>query len=359
MIKKSCQIWNNYWFSSSTAYQYGLFRLLLVGAIFGLRLDTWNFGSLASVAGISHSLTSPALLLKIFSIPTPLSATWAHYLIWSLRPLALMAFFGVATRFSLLALASVNLLITSVLNSFGFIDHATTIPSLALFALAFAPGVDACSVDLLWKSFRRRAAIGTEFFFGAAAPIWLPRLLLHLFALAYLGSGVSKVYFGGWHWIDGNTLWQYVQDPPQSWYFLAAPPTHHAALWKDGYGLESFLYSTGIPTPLAKVIFSHRTVLALASTATLLWELGFPVAVLLPRAKNAFLLFGVAFHLSNMAAFRLYSFYSYLACYTLFVNWKFLYFRLRDITSRIKTPDSCFLHTVPTQIPVSSRALPD
>lgn len=243
---------------------------------------------------------------------------------WALRILIVTAAIGLATRFSLIALAIVNLYLNSLINSFGFIDHATTVPSLALLILALAPGVAQLSVDAVILHIRKNGWTFPKTFkpLAGSFPVWPAHLILVIMALAYFTSGYSKIRFGSLAWMDGRTLATYLGDPQPDDYFVAQPNLDAGAKWRDGIGLGSFVYSTGNPTWLARAMAQSIPVTALFSIGTVLFEISFPLVLVFRRLLPIYLVLGVLFHVGIMFTLSLYSFYSYIACYLLFVDWK-------------------------------------
>ena len=324
MINSLLKRWDKYWFTSTNRYQYGLFRILLVGGLFLVAWDAWNFYGLEGITRAPVEFTQPVFLAQVFHFPISIPPEWLSPLRWILRILVFTSFIGLGTRPSLIALAGLNLYLNTLLNSFGFIDHATTLPSLVLVVLAFAPGVDQLSVDSLITYVRKKGLVRPPklSLFEGSFPIWPANLILVIMAFAYFTSGFSKVRFGTVAWMDGQTLAAYLSEPHPVDYFSAALNAPDSAKWKDGAGLVSFIYSTGQPTPLAKSLAQIPLAMLLLSSFSVLWEITFPIVLVFRRLLPLYLLGGIAFHVGIMATLSLYSFYSYILCYLLFVDWK-------------------------------------
>ncbi len=221
-------------------------------------------------------------------------------------------------------MATLNLYLNSLINSFGFIDHATTLPSLTLLVLALAPGVAQFSLDALIAHIRQNGWTFPKAFkpLAGSFPVWPAHLILVIMALAYFSSGYSKIRFGSLTWMDGRTLATYLGDPRPADYFVAQPNLDAQARWRDGVGLGSFVYSTGNPTRLARALSTSMPAMALLSIFTVLFEITFPLVLIFRRLLPIYLIMGVFFHVGIMLTLSLYSFYSYLVCYLLFVDWK-------------------------------------
>ncbi len=316
--------WDQFWFSSSDRYQYGLFRILLVIGLFVVAWDEWQFGNLSALSSAPVEFTAPTFLVQLLHLSIPLSPELVTPLRWLLRILILTSALGLATRFSLIALATLNLYLNSLINSFGFIDHATTLPSLTLLVLALAPGVAQFSLDALIAHIRQNGWTFPKAFkpLAGSFPVWPAHLILVIMALAYFSSGYSKIRFGSLTWMDGRTLATYLGDPRPADYFVAQPNLDAQARWRDGVGLGSFVYSTGNPTRLARALSTSMPAMALLSIFTVLFEITFPLVLIFRRLLPIYLIMGVFFHVGIMLTLSLYSFYSYLVCYLLFVDWK-------------------------------------
>jgi hypothetical protein len=145
-----------------------------------------------------------------------------------------------------------------------------------------------------------------------------------LLALAYGSSGYAKLRQSGLRWADGQTLESYLSDPSPDPYYLADPHPSPGDTFRDGVGIESFLYSTGDPTATARDLARFPFLVALLSAAAMLWELTFPVVLFVRKALPWYLLGGVAFHATVWFTLGLRSFASYLLVYVVFVDWQAL-----------------------------------
>ncbi len=103
---------------------------------------------------------------------------------------------------------------------------------------------------------------------GTPVPRWGTQLMLVLIVLLFFSAGVSKLRYSGLAWADGQTLSFYLDGgtglripDPESDGYLAPNSTwrkgfsqfvtseHPTDLWKDGVGLEGYLYRAR-PEPL-------------------------------------------------------------------------------------------------------------
>ena len=270
-------------------------------------------GRLDALSGAPEHLAQPVLLLRLLPLPVA-PPSWLGPII---VVLAILAAVGVATRASLVALAAMYLYAGSILNSYGFVSHDTTLPMIVLLVLAFSPGVTTCSLSAYR---RRRSARGSWTGLGAKVPVWPARLILVVLTLIYFSSGYAKLRETGIEWGDGKTLQTYATDPQPAPYFLQDPDADREA-FRDLVGLESFLYSSGTPTSLLRTIAGNDLLMAAIATMSLLWELTFPIVIFVRRVLPWYLGVGLAFHTIVALSFGLYSFYSFPLCYLVLVDW--------------------------------------
>jgi uncharacterized membrane protein YphA (DoxX/SURF4 family) len=333
--------WNQLWFATTSRYHYGLFRILFVGGFFVLPAlinVVWpghhqisRVARLAALEGASEELAQPVLLLRL--LPLPVTPPW--WLGPLIIVLAVLATIGLATRVALVGLAAGYLYAGSILNSYGFIAHDTTLPMLVLLVLAFSPGIDDLSLDAYWRS--RAGPRSSErrwTGFGRRVPVWPAHLILVLLALVYFASGYAKVRESGIDWGDGETLQSYATDPQPAPYFLQDPEADRST-FRDGVGLESFLYSSGRPSWVLRAVAENDVVAGFMSTASLLWELTFPLVIVWRRLLPWYLGTGLVFHGAVTLGFGLYSFYSYPLCYLVFVDWTWVADHARMLAARV------------------------
>jgi len=308
--------WDRYWFATSTKYHYGLFRVIFVTGFFLVPVSGLRFANVPSLAddAIDRAFLQPTALLRILPLPVP-APGWLFPVVLVVTAMAAV---GLACRLSLVTLAALNLYLGSTLNSYGFVAHDTTLPTIFLLVLAFAPGVSACSLDALIAARRGRGRDWIRL--GAPLPVWPVRLLLVVMALVYFAAGYAKLRETGLEWANGKTLQSYITDPQPAPYLLADPDAG-ADAFRDGIGLESFLYSSGRPTSIARAIAGSDLLVELCAAVSLFWELTFPIVVFVRRALPWYLLVGLAFHVIVSISFGLHSFYAFALCYVVFLDW--------------------------------------
>lgn len=151
------------------------------------------------------------------------------------------------------------LALTTLRSSWGQLLHFENLMALFAIVLAFSPAADAWSLDA-----RRRASGAT------ARPVpsecyGHPLVVASWIVVAtYVIAGIAKLRYGGWGWIDGDTLRNHIAS---------------AAARLDLLG--------GTPAPLAEVAVRSGDLLVVASVLTMAVELGAPLALLDRRLRNA------------------------------------------------------------------------
>ncbi|MEK7467489.1 MAG: hypothetical protein AAB074_08770 [Planctomycetota bacterium] len=324
--------WTSFWFATTNRHSIGAFRIFLCA---------WFIGDFLDFLPALDVLLRRPLGLEVPSagyrwLPPIIPASWEpaetlavlRGFAWILAPLALL---GVGTRFSLLALALVNFALRSWHSSWVYVAHASILPSLALFVLAFAPGVKAWSVDALleaWRSRRRGEKFAwAERLAGRPAVVWPVHLILAAAALIYVSAGVAKLRWAGGDWLTGRTLQWYLQGTAgkkrlgdSTQFFVADREAPAEARFRDPWGIERIANST-MSTPTGRAVGSSRALCVALSWATLFLELGFALLFVLPRAGQYALLAGAALFHAGIGALMGIDFGGWAVLFLAAVDW--------------------------------------
>lgn len=209
---------------------------------------------------------------------------------------------GFGTRPALFALAVMGLFVRAVEGSRGVFDHESSLTTQVLIVLAFAPGTNAISLEHLIRWWR---AGRTDLLGYLTRPYrqWGVYLILGLLAITYTTSGLSKLRFSEFRWMDGETLGFYLRG-------LTASDTVYlvgggGSTWRDDFGLEMYTYgnynfgsySTQAMTSFVDWFAHNALLMALFSIATVLLELaGFLLFV--PRLRSVLLIGYICMHTS-------------------------------------------------------------
>jgi hypothetical protein len=287
--------WEAFWFRPVDAGTFGLWRigLLLIPALRRLAGPdaspplTQGFVDLPAVVAWlpAWALTGEAMnrALTVGSVATGLACL------------------GLLTRPSLVLLAVCNMYVAAFMNAKGLIVHQSDVYALVLVVLALCPGVDAYSVDRLVSRLWRKSAAPR----AATVPAWPAQLVLVLLVAGYFTAGLSKLRHGGLAWVDGKTLSFYLegmQAPPGAGaVYTADPAAGPGDRWKEGVGLETFVYLTqgskNETTALAHFIAASGPLCLLTSVISVAWELGFVLLLAFPRIRWAYFVVGCGFHM--------------------------------------------------------------
>ncbi len=214
--------------------------------------------------------------------------------------LVVLVVIGLATRPALLALALIGLFARAVEVSQGVFDHESSLTTQVLVVLAFAPGTNSISVEHLirWWHAGRKDLLG---YLTAPYRQWGVLLIIGLLAITYTTSGLSKLRFGGFGWLNGETLGFYLRGltSGETVYVIGGGP----ATWRDDFGLQAYAYGNFSfgnyhPAALAGIVdwMAHTPAVMIGiSVATVLLELcGF--LLFIPRLRSLLLIGYIGMH---------------------------------------------------------------
>lgn len=179
--------------------------------------------------------------------------------------MALAAAFAAGLRYRVVApLFALTLLFAlTYRNSWGMPFHTENLLVLHALILAVAPAADAWSVDA-----RGRAAPAHERY------QWPLRAMALVTVIAYVLAGVAKLRLGGWAWTEGDALREQIAVDNLRKHLLGAPMS-----------------------PVAAVFLEHTWPMHALALATMVIELGAPVALLDRRVALAWAAAAWGFHL--------------------------------------------------------------
>jgi hypothetical protein len=290
--------WRGFWFRDGSLTDLAVARVLVCAMALHLNAGGMRF---QHVAAVPAALWAPAGVVETLGLPQP-GAVQLAWLAGASRGALWAALLGFATPVAMLAAFLLQLLQEAYLNCFGKVTHGT-IPLLwAMLFLALGPSGRALSLDALLGGWRRRgwAAIVPEQDRVPAAR-WPLELIFIELAAFYFQAGWAKLHTSG-------------------------------AAWADGYTLQYHLLDKGVPLGMwvAESIGACRAL----STLVLVFELGFPLAIVLRRLRPLFLAGGVAFHLGTTHLMNV-SFWPVWLLYAVFVPWSRLAAGLRGSLARV------------------------
>jgi uncharacterized membrane protein YphA (DoxX/SURF4 family) len=259
-----------HWFAATPRKDLAIARIVVVGAQLAILTAPWILG----IEDADLTQTDPIfyqpryalrlLLAPFFWIDRPNAAflyvTWVFAIVCGVS-----ALLGLLTRVSLIGLAWASTLLVAHSYSYGEFHHTEALMMVALWALAFSRCGAVLSLDARIRRERGRAPVDTVHAFE----LWPLRLVQWMFALTYFGAGMEKLVNGGLGWFRGTTLaYNFALD--------ALHRNHPLGVW----------------------LAERADWLPPLAVASLLFELTFPLAVLVPGLAIWYVAFGISFHLS-------------------------------------------------------------
>jgi hypothetical protein len=256
----------------------------LIGA-FGLVYVVARAGHLASVTRLPASQWKPVGPAQILAVPLPAAAV--HVLIALAVASGIAFVLGYRFKLSGPLFAALLLWVTSYRNSWGMVFHTENLLALHLVVVGLAPAADALSLDTRRAALRKLAATAESTAAPAATGDGLApdpryggpiRLLTVLTVLTYVIAGITKLRNAGGGWVSGDVLRFYV----------AYDNVRKIELGDAHSPLGAALVRTGwLWRPLA--------------LASLVVELGAPLALLHARVARVWVLAAWLFHVGVLA----------------------------------------------------------
>lgn len=253
----------DWWFTSAPAQRLAALRILIGG--YALVYVVARLPEFAAVARYGKNHFHPVGVVRLLDAPLPPHVALAITVATALLLVAFVAGFTFRITGPLAALALLWTL--TYRNVWGQVFHTENLLVLHVIALALAPAADAWSIDA-----RRRASTG-EAPVAAAGYGWPIKLLAALTVATYVLAGIAKLRIAGVGWLDGELLRNQI-----------AVDNLRKALLGDPIA------------PLAHLVLDHPAQLVVFSVATIVIELGAPVALLGRRIGYAWALGAWGFH---------------------------------------------------------------
>ena len=299
VIRRGIAAWREFWFRPAPLLDLAGARVIVAAT--ALRFNAGGF-RFASAADAPPGLWKPIPLVGALGLgqPTLETLTW---LAWASQVALYAALFGILSPIAVGAAFVLQLWQEAYLQCFGKVTHGT-IPLLwAMAFLACAPCGRVLSVDAIWC--RARAAHAPTIPAGeSTAARWPLELCFVALATFYFQAGFAKLSTGGLGWADGYTLQYYLID-------RGVP----AGMW----------LATSVP--LCRAL----------SVLVLVFELTFPLAIVVRRLRPAYLLGGVLFHLGTHWLMHV-RFDALWILYLIFVPWTRIVGMILDVVRRARAP---------------------
>ncbi|MEW6268743.1 MAG: HTTM domain-containing protein [Thermodesulfobacteriota bacterium] len=278
------QRWRELWFPAAPLSDLAIARVVLVVIVLYLN-GNLRFSSVARAPAVAWE---PIALVELLGLGQP-SIEEMRSLQIATRALLLAGGVGLLTNVALLGAFVLQLVQEAFLNCFGKVTHSTVPLMHAMLFFALSPCGRVWSLDAalrrLWRGGHAEGA--------RAAPQrsrfarWPFELLFVELSFYYFNGGLSKLARSGFAWAEGSTL-------------------------------QYYLLERGFPTGLW--VAASPALCSALSWGALLFELVFPIAIVVRRLRLPFLAVGLLFHVGNHVLLDL-SFWPVPAIYLLVVPW--------------------------------------
>ncbi len=248
---------STWWFAPAPAERLAAVRILV--GVYAFAYVALRLPELAAVAQLPSGNFAPVGIARLLGGPLP---AWLAIAFAGATLVALAAFvLGVAWRVAAPAAAVLLLWTLGYHNSWGMVFHTENLLVLHVIALACTPAADAYAIG------------GRRVEPAAAGYGWGLKLLATLTVATYVLAGIAKLRLAGLGWGGGDFLRNQI----------AVDNLRKALL--------------GDPTaPLATPLLDHPAWFAVVSIATLVLELGAPIALLGGRFARGWALGAWGFH---------------------------------------------------------------
>ena len=286
MLNRALSAWDKFWFGPQQLLNLACMRVVVTVTMLHLYfLRSWNLEYFTADGIMPRELAISSLeeiyrpLWGWFFWPDSL-VPWMHgFFIFAL----LLLVFGIGGR--ILMMITWVLHIGFIYRNYGVLFGADLMASIFLFYLSFSKACARLSILNLWRN-------KPVLLFSDPLTSAMMRMIQFQICIIYAFTGFEKLK--GMSWWDGTALWSVFANPQMVFY---------------DYGFLRHV-------PL---------VIALGSFVSILFEIYFPAAMLNPKAKNSWLIFGVFFHLTIGLSMGLMHFsLLMISTYFLFIETKYL-----------------------------------
>lgn len=248
--------WDSFWFAPQPALALTLLRVIAFGTL--LAYVAWEYTWVVRLQDVATWLYRPVLLYELLGIG-PIPPGLASVLRLVLLACGVLGLLGIWTRLSAGIAAAVYFYSIGQVYSYTNVHHGDYLLGLALVTLAVTSTPSPLAVRVPWP---RRA--GGPIGVGDMVPVWPIQLVRVQIAVTYFLAGYAKLV-------------------------VAGPG------WGDGVSLQHYLLLRG--QPMGYWIASQPLLCAVLSIATLVFEVGFPLALFERRLRWLLVVSAVGFHL--------------------------------------------------------------
>jgi uncharacterized membrane protein YphA (DoxX/SURF4 family) len=298
--------WRNFWFPESSAYNLAICRIIVIAAQLIFFFPSLGFHIVLLEGGAEF--VEPQIFIYIISTLFPADLVFTResvtMIYWITVVAGLTAIIGLATRVSALIFALGNWFFVSFRFSYAEEHHAEAILCIFLLLLAFSPSGKRLSIDSLLRGLRtsQRHTSSNEVVAYDTA-MWPLILIQVLLAYAYFSTGIAKLLYSGFEWMNGYTLQRYM-----------------------------LANAMNFDLPLGVWLAQQHVLCVMLSITTILFEVFFFVILFFRKLSVFFLIGGVLLHVGiyiTMSA----PFFQHIVLYSVFIDFEYYLSRVRDTQS--------------------------
>lgn len=277
VLKPRSSVLQNYFVEPSSAFNLGVFRAVVFGAI----LYTFNLPQVVWFSKLPKALQEAPFPWKPILPHLPIEPGISQVLGILFIAFCILAILGVLTRVSAWAVVILGIYLLGIPQFYGKVNHYHHLLWFA-FLMAVYPSGHGFSVDNLIK---KRENVSSQIY---GVPIRIAWLLM---GIVYFTAGFAKIYHGGAAWVFSDNL-------------------HNQMLmcWYEK-GWDAF----GIPVP--------SWLMKLGGLFTLGFELSFVFLILFKKTRAIAAITGILFHNSTWLFLGI-PFIPLQLMYLSFINWK-------------------------------------
>jgi hypothetical protein len=256
LLRRWWATWDRWWLAPQPIVSLGLLRLLTFATLL------WYLGSeyawVIRLESVDTWFYRPILAFELLGIG-PIPPGLASLMLPVLVACAILGLLGVLARCCAAVCGLAYLYAIGQVYSFTNVHHGDGLLGLVLLVLALSPSGAALAVPTPWNRSAR-----VDWRQESAWAGWPIRFVRVQVALVYFLAGYAKIVLSGPVWMDGASLQHYLilRGQPIG-YWLASQPLLCAAL----------------------------------SAVTVVWELSFPLVLVWPRLRWAYVPTAIIFHL--------------------------------------------------------------
>jgi uncharacterized membrane protein YphA (DoxX/SURF4 family) len=291
--------WERWWFPPSSGLDLAVCRILVAGTQLFVFMPFFMPSPAEHVALLERGggFVQPQWMIRVVAAILPVDVVSWPDLVRGAYAVTVAAglttLVGLSTRASAFVFALGTWFLVSHDGSYGEVHHPDIVLAMFVLFLALSPSGRRLCLDRLLRGKDERRGEDTM------EAVWPLKLTQTLLAWSYFSNAVAKLAFSGLQWMNGYTL-------QQSLLALSLERDRPLGLW----------------------LAQHHELCVALSVGTVVFELTFPLALFVPRARPLILLSGVAFHLIVYLTMNV-AFLQHIVLYAVFVDFEGLASRLR------------------------------